>query len=62
MVKVGKVSESNRDFDLIFWKKVGQEGILNAMLQMAADQYKWGKHHGRNPPRLRRHVAVFKHR
>jgi len=61
MCRLTTLAESNDDFDLKFWQKVGPQGIFEAMSQMIEDQCKWGKKHG-SPPRLQRHIAVLKRR
>lgn len=61
MVRLCKLAEADDSFDLIFWQKVGHEGILSAMCDMISDYYKLRGKSGRIP-RLRRSVAVLKHR
>lgn len=61
MARVVSMDKANDDFDLVFWQRVGAKGIFEAMWLMLAEQYKWGKRHGR-VPRLRRSFAVLKRR
>lgn len=61
MTRICKLSEADDSFDLVFWKKVGPEGILEAMCGMISDFYKLRGGSG-HIPRLRRTVAVLKRR
>jgi len=61
MARVVKMGKSNDDFDILFWQRVGAQGIFKAMWLMLVEQYMWRKKHGR-VPRLRRSVAVLKRR
>ena len=61
MTRLCKLSEADDSFDLEFWQRVGPEGILEAMCDMLSTYYKLRGKNGRIP-RLRRTVAVLKHR
>ena len=37
MARLVRVSEADRDFDLLFWKKVGAEGKFAAAWQMVSE-------------------------
>jgi hypothetical protein len=43
MERVGKVSESNRAFDVEFWQRQGSTAIFAAAWQMVVDAYRWKK-------------------
>jgi hypothetical protein len=60
MSRLTRLEDADDSFDLEFWRKVGPEGILEAMCQMVDDYYKL-RGYG-HPPRLRRSVAVLKRR
>lgn len=61
MERMSKSFEETRDFDLIFWKRVGVQGLFAAAWQMVEDLYKFGNRHGRQQ-RLQRSIAVLKSR
>ena len=61
MFRIISLDKADRSFDFAFWRKVGPQGILEAMVQMIYDYYKLKGKYG-FPPRLRRSVAVLKHR
>jgi hypothetical protein len=61
MVRLARSFEETRDFDLIFWKKVGTQGLFSATWKMVEDLYKWGNRRG-HQQRLQRSVAVLKSR
>jgi hypothetical protein len=60
MFRIISLDKVDRSFDFAFWRKVGPQGILEAMVQMIYDYYKL-RGYG-HPPRLRRSVAVLKRR
>jgi len=60
MSRLTRLEDADDSFDLEFWRKVGPEGILEAMCQMISDYYKLRGYV--RTPRLRRSVAVLKHR
>jgi hypothetical protein len=41
MERVGKVSESNRAFDVEFWQRQGSTAIFAAAWQMVVDAHRW---------------------
>ena len=41
--EVGKVSESNRAFDVEFWQRQGSMAIFAAAWQMVVDAHRWKK-------------------
>jgi hypothetical protein len=43
MERVGKVSESNRRFDVEFWQRQGSTAIFAAAWQMVVDAHRWKK-------------------
>jgi hypothetical protein len=43
MERVGKVSESDRRFDVEFWQKQGSTAIFAAAWQMVVDAHRWKK-------------------
>jgi hypothetical protein len=43
MERVGKVSESNRRFDVEFWQRQGSTAIFAAAWQMVVDAQRWKK-------------------
>ena len=43
MERVGKVSETNRDFDVEFWQRQGSTAIFAAAWEMVVDAYRWKK-------------------
>ena len=43
MERIGKVSESNRDFDVEFWQRQGSAAIFAAAWEMVVDAYRWKK-------------------
>jgi hypothetical protein len=43
MERVGKVSESNRAFDVEFWQRQGSTAIFAAAWQMVVDAHRWKK-------------------
>jgi hypothetical protein len=43
MERVGKVSESNRAFDVEFWQRQGSTAIFAAAWQMVVDAQRWKK-------------------
>lgn len=60
MSKLTTLEKAGRDFDLIFWKRVGASGKFDALWQMVLD-YRELKKYG-NQPRLQRHSASLKRR
>lgn len=58
MCKITTLKKANRDFDLIFWKRVGVDGKFAALWQMVLD-YRELKNYG-DQPRLQRSVASLK--
>ena len=60
MSRLVRAEDADDSFDLIFWQKVGPQGIFEAMCQMIDDYYKL-RGYG-HPPRLRRSIAVLKRR
>lgn len=59
MTRLIQKDKATDDFDILFWQRVGAQGIFEAMWFLVRDHYKWGKRHA---PRLRRSVAVLKRR
>jgi hypothetical protein len=43
MERVGKVSESNRAFDVEFWQRQGSTAIFAAAWQMVVEAHRWKK-------------------
>jgi hypothetical protein len=43
MERVGKVSESNRAFDVEFWQRQGSTAIFAAAWEMVVEAYRWKK-------------------
>jgi hypothetical protein len=43
MERIGKVSESNRDFDIEFWQRQGSTAIFSAAWEMVVEAYRWKK-------------------
>jgi len=41
MERVGKVSETDRRFDIEFWQRQGSSAIFAAAWQMVIDAYRW---------------------
>ena len=41
MERVGKVSESNRSFDIEFWQRQGSTAIFAAAWEMVVEAYRW---------------------
>jgi hypothetical protein len=47
MERVGKVSESDRSFDIEFWQRQGSSAIFAAAWEMVLEAYRWK--HGSEP-------------
>ena len=45
MERIGKLSDSNRRFDLEFWQRQGSTAIFAAAWEMVVEAYRW-KHNG----------------
>ena len=43
MERIGKLSESDRSFDIEFWQRQGSNAIFAAAWQMVVDAYRWKK-------------------
>jgi hypothetical protein len=43
MERLGKVSESNRKFDVEFWQRQGSTAIFAAAWEMVVEAYRWKK-------------------
>ena len=43
MERIGKLSESNRDFDVEFWQRQGSTAIFAAAWEMVVEAYRWKK-------------------
>jgi len=43
MERLGKVSESNRSFDVEFWQRQGSTAIFAAAWEMVVEAYQWKK-------------------
>jgi hypothetical protein len=43
MERIGKVSESNRSFDVEFWQRQGSTAIFAAAWEMVVEAYRWKK-------------------
>ena len=43
MERIGKMSETGRDFDIEFWQRQGSTAIFAAAWQMVVDAYRWKK-------------------
>jgi hypothetical protein len=43
MERIGKVSESSREFDIQFWQRQGSRAIFAAAWQMVVDAHRWKK-------------------
>jgi hypothetical protein len=41
MERIGKVSESNRAFDVEFWQRQGSTAIFAAAWEMVVEAYRW---------------------
>ena len=43
MERIGKVSDSNRSFDVEFWQRQGSTAIFAAAWEMVVEAYQWKK-------------------
>ena len=43
MERLGKVSESDRQFDVEFWQRQGSTAIFGAAWEMVVEAYRWKK-------------------
>ena len=43
MERLGKMSESNRKFDVEFWQRQGSTAIFAAAWEMVVETYRWKK-------------------
>ena len=43
MERVGKVSETSREFDIQFWQRQGSTAIFAAAWEMVVEAYRWKK-------------------
>ena len=43
MERLGKVSESNRKFDIEFWQRQGSTAIFAAACEMVVEAHRWKK-------------------
>jgi hypothetical protein len=43
MERVGKVSETGREFDIRFWQRQGSTAIFAAAWEMVVEAYRWKK-------------------
>jgi hypothetical protein len=59
MSRLVPLADDKRDFDLLFWQRVGDQGIFEAAWEMVLDLAKWKQPHG-NKSRLRRTIASLK--
>ena len=43
MERIGKVSETGREFDIQFWQRQGSTAIFAAAWEMVVEAYRWKK-------------------
>jgi len=59
MERLGKLSESNRQFDIEFWQRQGSTAIFAAAWELVVDAYRW-KHKSESEPAFQRSVECIK--
>jgi hypothetical protein len=59
MERIGKLSESNRRFDLEFWQRQGSTAIFAAAWEMVVEAYRW-KHKSESELAFQRSVECIK--
>ena len=59
MERLGKMSESDRSFDIEFWQRQGSNAIFAAAWEMAAHARRW-KNESDSEPEFQRSVECIK--
>jgi hypothetical protein len=59
MERLGKVSESDRSFDIEFWQRQGPDAIFAAAWEMALEAWRW-KNNSDAEPEFQRSVECIK--